>query len=194
MALTLSDDEKRQIIEGKTSNDKICAYGITHYHYDDCKPENLTGYGEYKVHKDCLNAFLKMQSDAKEENMNLEIVSAYRSSKYQIEVFKRKFISDVPTDEDFKARLKYSAPSGFSEHHTGLALDINLTEEEFELTPEFRWLVEHAAKYGFEMSFPKNNAQGLGYEPWHWRYVGVNSEYNKIFESAKLNEQHHRFC
>ncbi|MBO7672910.1 D-alanyl-D-alanine carboxypeptidase family protein [bacterium] len=189
MAAILSDDEKRQIIEGKTSGDRICAYGITHYRYDDCPEQDLAEYGDYKLHKDCLNAFLKMQTAAKEDNLNLEIVSAYRSSKYQIEVFKRKFTSDIPSDEDFKARLKYSAPSGFSEHHTGLALDINSTEEEFEQTPEFWWLVGRAAKYGFEMSFPENNSQGLGYEPWHWRYVGVRGEYNKVFETAKLNDE-----
>ena len=95
-------------------------------------------------------------------------------------VFKRKFTSEIPSDEDFKARLKYSAPSGFSEHHTGLAIDINSTEEDFDQTPEFWWLVGRASKYGFEMSFPENNIQGLGYEPWHWKFVRVNGEFKNI--------------
>lgn len=181
--MVISDSEKLKIIEGKFAGDKICAFGITHYRYMDCLPENLVEFGEYKLHKTCLDAFLKMQTDAKKENLNLEIVSAYRSSIYQIEVFKRKFTSEIPSDEDFEARLKYSAPSGFSEHHTGLAIDINSTEEDFDQTPEFLWLVGNANKYGFEMSFPENNSQGLGYEPWHWRFVGMNKEFKNIFKN-----------
>ena len=180
----LSDSEKLKIIEGKFSGDEICAFGITHYRYSDCDTENLVEYGDYKLHRACLEAFLKMQSDAKKENLNLEIVSAYRSSKYQIEVFKRKFTAEIPSDEDFEARLKYSAPSGFSEHHTGLAIDINTTEEDFDETPEYWWLVGHAKNYGFEMSFPENNFQGLGYEPWHWRYIGGNGEYQNVFSAC----------
>lgn len=179
--MTISDSEKLKIIEGKFIGDKICVFGITHYRYEDCSEKDLVEYGGYKLHKNCLDAFLEMQACAKKENLNLEIVSAYRSSKYQTEVFKRKFTTEIPSDEDFEARLKYSAPSGFSEHHTGLAIDINSTEEDFDQTPEFWWLVGHAKNYGFEMSFPENNAQGLGYEPWHWRYIGKNDEFKSIF-------------
>ena len=68
---TLSDIEKKQIIEGKYTGDKICAFGITHYRFADCKEEDLVEYGDYKLHKACLNAFLKIQSDAKKENLNL---------------------------------------------------------------------------------------------------------------------------
>jgi len=191
MFITLSDKEKQKIIAGKFKGDKICAFGITHYCYEDCPEKDLVKYGDFKLHSACLKAFLKMQSDARKDGLNLEIVSAYRSSTYQIEVFKRKFTCDIPSDEDFEARLKYSAPSGFSEHHTGLAIDINSTEEDFDQTPEYRWLLLYANDYGFEMSFPKNNTQGLGYEPWHWRFVGLNGKSSKIFQaclSEKLSQ------
>ena len=87
-----------------------------------------------------------------------------------------------------KARLKYSAPSGYSEHHTGLAIDINETEEWFKDSPAYPWLLEHAFEYGFENSFPENNSQGLGFEPWHWRYIGVNGENKDIFAQARAND------
>ena len=182
--MTPSDIEKKQIIEGKYAGDRICAFGITHYRFADCKKEDLAEYGDYKLHKACLDAFLNMQAAAKKENLNLEIVSAYRSSTYQIEVFKRKFTAEIPSDKDFEARLKYSAPSGFSEHHTGLAIDINSTEEDFDQTPEYKWLLAHAHDYGFEMSFPMNNSQGLGYEPWHWKFIGKNGEFRRVFEKV----------
>lgn len=76
-------------------------------------------------------------------------------------------------------RAALSAPPGYSEHHTGYAIDIGDaqfpqwdTQEAFETTPAFRWLERNAARFGFELSFPRNNPQGVNYEPWHWRFVG----------------------
>ena len=67
-------------------------------------------------------------------------------------------------------------------------MDINDTEERFKNTKASKWLNEHAQEYGFELSFPENNAQGLGYEPWHWRYIGKNGENIEIFRSARNND------
>ena len=71
------------------------------------------------------------------------------------------------------------APPGYSEHHTGLALDIGDldhpetdVEVSFEETPAFEWLKNNADRFGFELSFPVGNPQGVSYEPWHWRFVG----------------------
>ena len=61
-----------------------------------------------------------------------------------------------------------------------MAIDINSLEEDFADTKEYEWLLEHAKNYGFEMSFPKNNKQGLGFEPWHWKYTGTK-EAKKTF-------------
>ncbi len=72
-----------------------------------------------------------------------------------------------------------SAPPGYSEHHTGYAIDIGDEyypdadlKTSFENTSAFEWLQENAAYYSFELSFPKGNSQGVSYEPWHWRFVG----------------------
>ena len=73
--------------------------------------------------------------------------------------------------------------------HTGYAVDIgdasgaNLTPE-FENTATFHWMQTNAARYSFELSFPKNSPQGVTYEPWHWRYVG-NSNSLETFYKAR---------
>ena len=181
------------IITGTTNSDRIEIFGITHYRYQDCNPEDLVTVNGMKVRKDCAEAFKRMQAAARKDGAHISVVSGYRSSTYQIRVFKKKF-KDVngnptyPTDAQMKSRLKYSAPSGFSEHHTGLAVDINETETRFKNTKEYKWLMEHAGEYGFEISFPQDNAQGLGFEPWHWRYVGENGENKPIFSQARKND------
>ena len=193
MEPTLTDAQNRQvsnasIINAKTDVDKIEKYGVTHYRYEDCDPSRLVKVGNAQVRDDCAKAFRKMQAAAQKEGLNLRIVSGYRSSQYQVNVFKRKFNGKMPTDRAMQNRLRESAPSGFSEHHTGLAIDINETEVSFKNTKEYRWLSQHAIDFGFEMSFPENNAQGLIFEPWHWRYVGKKGqdEANKeVFAQAR---------
>lgn len=169
----------KEITKGNYKGDKIVYGGITHYKYADCAEENLVTCGEKQVHKDLAKAFVQMQNDALKDGIKLEIISGFRSIEYQKTIFPCKFKGD-PTEEEFIARLKYSAPAGFSEHHTGLAIDINSLEEDFADTKEYEWLLEHAKNYGFEMSFPKNNKQGLGFEPWHWKYTGTK-EAKKTF-------------
>lgn len=179
----LTEEQINKIISGQYFDSCIKAFGITHYHYNDCDENNLVEIdnGKIRVHKKCKSAFDKMQKEAKKDGINLKIVSGYRSSKYQIEVFKHKFKdTEHPTTEELKKRLSVSAPSGYSEHHTGLAIDINSVEDDFTGTKEALWLEKNAPNFGFELSFPRNNTQGLSYEPWHWRYIG-DSECKKIF-------------
>lgn len=176
------------IISGTSKETVINKFGIIHYRYDDCALEDLVRVDGFRVRKDCAEAFKEMKKTAKKDGLNIKVVSGYRSSHYQIQVFRRKFGGKYPTDEQMKARLKYSAPSGYSEHHTGLAVDINETEDWFKDTKEYAWLCEHAKEFGFENSFPENNSQGLGFEPWHWRYVGINMENKKIFAQARAHD------
>lgn len=190
----MDKDKKTLIIAGEYKGDKICEFGITHYYYDDCEEKSLVKTEDgILVRRECFEGFERMRADGLKSGIDLNIISGFRSSKYQIEVFSRKFedINNV-SDEQFEARLKYSAPAGFSEHHTGLAVDINSLEEDFEETKEFEWLNNNAVKYGFEMSFPKNNIQGLGYEPWHWRYIGKNGEFKTVFAAVRNKDP--RFC
>ena len=87
-------------------------------------------------------------------------------------------------------RANVSAPPGHSEHHTGYAIDVgdgnasatNLSPD-FENTAAFKWLEVNATKYNFELSFPKNNTQGVTYEPWHWRFVGDRTSLETFFKA-----------
>ncbi len=173
------------ITKGTYNGDKVKIGSVTHFKYADAKQENLINYSGIKVHKKCAENFQKMQADAKRAGVNLNIVSGYRSCEYQKSVFAKKFIDKSnPSEEEIKSRIRFSAPSGFSEHSTGLAIDINSTSQNFAKTNEYKWLQAHAKEYGFEISYPQNNVQGLGFEPWHWRYVG-DTESKQTFETAR---------
>ena len=111
----------------------------------------------------------EMQAAARDAGITILIVSGFRSIEYQASLIRKKLNSGQSLGEI----LAVNAAPGFSEHHTGLAVDIAtpgsrpLTEE-FESSAAFAWLKENAGKYGFSMSYPRDNPQGFIYEPWHW--------------------------
>ena len=95
--------------------------------------------------------------------------------------------SKQSADKPPKPAQRLAPPPGYSEHHTGYAVDFidgsqpaTDLNAAFETTPAFGWLEQNAPFYGFEMSFPKGNDQNVAYEPWHWRYVG-NQESLELF-------------
>ena len=180
----------QRIINCNYDEDKFEYSGIVHFRYDECNEADLiTVDEENQVHKDLYKAFLTMQAAAKKDGADIFIISGFRSRAEQKIIFVRKFKDKVnPSEQEFVKRLKFSAPSSFSEHHTGLAVDVNSLFQNFAKTYEYKWLVENAEKYGFENSFPKNNKQGLGFEPWHWRYVGTD-EAEKVFQKARKFQQ-----
>jgi len=103
-------------------------------------------------------------------------VSGFRTFKYQESLFYKAV--EKYGSEDVAAR--WVARPGHSEHHTGLAVDLGDEsspecdiEPPFEGTGAFHWLCQNAGCFGFELSFPRNNACGVDYEPWHWRFVGT---------------------
>ncbi len=117
-------------------------------------------------------AWQEMQKAASADGIELQIVSAFRSAEYQKNLLQRKLESGQRLEDI----LKVNAAPGFSEHHSGCALDITTPdyaplEEEFENSPAFAWLCEHGKNFGFSMSFPKHNNAGIAYEPWHWKYT-----------------------
>ncbi|MCQ2738996.1 MAG: D-alanyl-D-alanine carboxypeptidase family protein [bacterium] len=195
---SLSEKEIQEILNGTYTNEKIVILGINtqnkkiekviHYKYLDCNVEDLVTLSNgIRVHKKCKEAFDKMKQDAKKDGINLKIVSGYRSTKYQIGLFKKPSRLHGKTQQDIYERARFSAPAGYSEHHTGLAIDINSVEASFANTKEAKWLAQHAEEYGFEMSFPQNNKQGLGFEPWHFRYIG-DEDTSRIFNQARTNQ------
>ena len=137
------------------------------------------------------NAFLELQKAAAAENVTVWMQSGYRSVSYQTKLYERKtqYYRDKGYDEA-TAKEKAAAivnPPGYSEHNCGLAADLNSPEhtgldEGFENTAAFRWLCQHAGEYGFILRYPKGAEEKteITYEPWHWRYVGVEN-------AAKIN-------
>ena len=114
-----------------------------------------------------------MADDAKENGFNIVAVSTYRSYEYQ-----EKLYNNYVNDKGKYYADMCSARAGHSEHQTGLAVDIadlSLDYDNFEYTKEFIWVKENAHKYGFIMRYPKAkfHITGFKYEPWHYRYVGI---------------------
>jgi D-alanyl-D-alanine carboxypeptidase len=120
-------------------------------------------------------AFEKMCSSANQSGIILKAISTFRCYTYQKEVYFRKKTPDMSMEEYEKERDKVSARPGHSEHQTGLAVDINDLEESFEQTPEGKWLAANSFQYGYILRYPKGKEQitGYNYEPWHFRYVGL---------------------
>ena len=173
---------------------------------DSAEKEALLGHLEYKeapeseivavnvsgkrirLRKSAGKKFEQMVKDARKAGIRLVPISGFRSVKEQEKLF---FKVGAQRNQTPAQRASVSAPPGHSEHHTGYAVDIgdgavpatNLSPK-FEDTKAFKWLEANAARYGFELSFPKDNPQGVSYEPWHWRFVG-DKDSLEMFYKAK---------
>lgn len=117
-------------------------------------------------------AWLAMRRAAAADGVVLDAISGYRSHDYQLGIFERK----LARGQDVRQILTVNAAPGYSEHHSGNALDIGTpdeppAEESFETSAAFEWLTAHAAGFGFEMSYPRDNPHGIVYEPWHWYFT-----------------------
>jgi zinc D-Ala-D-Ala carboxypeptidase len=126
---------------------------------------------EQKLAPNAATVWFEMKSAAENDGIILLVVSAFRSVTYQKQIVQRK----LAAGQKLEQILRVSAAPGYSEHHTGRAIDITthnckpLTEE-FEQTPAFDWLKRRANDFGFAMSYPRNNQLGVIYEPWHWTF------------------------
>ena len=112
-----------------------------------------------------------MKTAAAEQGVSLFLISAFRSLQYQHDLIAGK----LQKGRSLKQILAVNAAPGFSEHHSGCAVDLGTTDcdalvEEFENTEAFQWLEENSGSFGFVMSYPRDNPHGLVYEPWHWCY------------------------
>ena len=164
-----------------TSKDTLM---IVNKHYkieNNYKPGNLVtvlsehGYPN-KIRADVYEEFKKMYNAAKNDNVSIFIASPYRSYSDQNALYTYYVNTDGKKNAD-----TYSARPGFSEHHTGLAMDLipeyGLDLDTFENSDGFKWMQENAYKYGFILRYPKDKEYITGYiyEPWHYRYVGISA-------------------
>ncbi|MBN8884746.1 MAG: D-alanyl-D-alanine carboxypeptidase family protein [Rudaea sp.] len=119
------------------------------------------------------DAWLRMREAAARDGVELHAVSTFRSFDVQLAIVRGK----LTRGESIERVLRVSAAPGYSEHHSGRAVDIGTPgyaalEEEFERSPAFAWLRRNAHFYGFALSYPPGNAQAMSYEPWHWCWHG----------------------
>lgn len=122
-----------------------------------------------RLHSAAEEAWRRLHAAASRDRLTLLPLSGYRSVARQEEIFRRK-LAVGETVEDI---LLINAAPGYSEHHTGRALDIGTpgeppVTESFAETAAFRWLARHAGDFGFHLSYPRLNLHGITYEPWHW--------------------------
>jgi D-alanyl-D-alanine carboxypeptidase len=137
----------------------------------------LAGFDRYQralwLTANTARAWNAMQCAASRDNITFHAISGYRSHDYQLGIFERK----LARGQTIAQILTVNAAPGYSEHHSGRAIDIGTpgeppAEESFENTAAFAWLCKHAENFGFHMSYPRNNPHGIVYEPWHWCFTG----------------------
>lgn len=152
--------------------------------------ELISADGRIRLRRAAAQKFRAMVADARAQGISLVPISGFRSIEQQQQLF---FGVKAQRGQDTRKRAEVSAPPGYSEHHTGYAVDVgdgnvpgtNLSPN-FEKTRAFQWMQRNAAYYSFELSFPKGNTQGVTYEPWHWRYVG-DQDSLEMFYKARGN-------
>lgn len=170
------------------------SYG--HFSYSQVEPNQLmiiASYGarEYQrfesLDPEAGRALMRMIYTARDEGVWIVPASAFRTIERQ----KKLFQQQVERRGSVEEAAKFSAPPGYSEHHTGFAIDLadgkfpkGDISTEFAITDAYNWLIDHAVEFGFELSFPADNLQGVSYEPWHWRYIG-SSKAQEVFKDKR---------
>lgn len=152
-----------------------CDYGILHAQPRVEEPAQLIGVGtniyghRQQMAPRAAAALLRMRDAAARDGINLQVVSAFRSIRYQQGIVRRKLASG----QDLARILRVNAAPGYSQHHSGRAVDLatpgyDVLEIGFERSPAFAWLRRHGAQFSFRLSYPRGNVHNIDYEPWHW--------------------------
>ncbi|MDX2272391.1 MAG: D-alanyl-D-alanine carboxypeptidase family protein [Cyanobacteriota bacterium] len=166
---------------------------LGHYAYAEAPLTSLQEVGAYQGRRIQLqvtaaSSYSKMAEAARRDGISLVPISGFRTIADQEYLFFQRAQEKALRPQE---RASVSAPPGYSEHHTGYAIDIGDaqfpatdTEVGFEETAAFAWLETNAARFGFELSFPRSNPQGVSYEPWHWRYVGDRASLETFYAQS----------
>ena len=161
---------------------------LGHFPYGEAEASQLVEVAPgLALSRDAATAYEQMRSAAAADGVQLTVISAFRPIAMQKQIF---FGVKSERNQSAEERARVSAPPGYSEHSTGLALDLgdetmpqtNLSES-FEGTPAFFWLQNNAHRFHYQLSFAKGNRQGVSYEPWHWRFEG-SAQALQQFEAA----------
>ena len=191
--------DPKSIKETDLSKDNLMIVNKFNYLKEDYEPNEITSislnysYGNNKVSKDTNDAYIEMAKAAKVDGIQLMANSTYRTYKRQDEIYKDFYYSKGISYAD-----KYAARAGYSEHQTGLAIDIfttgNSTTSNFEESDAFKWLSTNAHKYGFILRYPKGKEYltGYNYESWHYRYLGIDIA-TKVYNEGITYDEYYAF-
>lgn len=172
-------DHYDDVKETDISDEKLMLVNKYNYLPEDYNPSDIVEvknwycYGENKIKNEVYQKFIEMFNAAETSGQKIIISSGFRTYEEQKETY-----NSYVDRYGVKKADTLAARPGFSEHETGLTLDIttgNATKDTFEDTEAFKWLNENSYKYGFILRYPKDKEDitGYDYEPWHYRYVGV---------------------
>ena len=120
------------------------------------------------IRKEAQLAYEKMAHAAKDDSVELIVKSGFRSTGYQKQLIRKR----LREGESFQYIITYVAPPGYSEHHTGLAVDLTSPGDKYSNSRAYSWLKKNASKFSFIESYPKGNNTLKTWEPWHWFYTG----------------------
>ena len=179
-------------------------YGIIANKYyslgEDYEPDDLVDvdikyyYGDAKkIRKEVYDAFIEMWNAAYEEGIYLIVISGYRSAAHQKEVYEQ-----YKNDKGTKYADSIAARAGYSEHQTGLSLDIYSKEctsqSKFHESKSYEWLINNSYKYGFILRYPKDKQDitGYNYESWHYRYLGKDLA-KKVYDSNLTYDEYYAY-
>ncbi len=165
----------------KTDKELLQKYSRTYFLNENFIPLKLTkihdqyimpGKDDEYFHGNAVKFLEDMLDDAKEEGFDIRVISAYRSFDEQANL-KGQYLQIYGSGSN-----AFSADQGYSEHQLGTTLDMvdistGVISNEFANTEAYKWLGDNAYRYGFVLSYPKDNGFYI-FEPWHWRFVGVD--------------------
>jgi len=165
----------------QTDKELLQKYSKVYFLNENYVPSSLTDidkewlYSEDKpeeIHTKVYPFLVKMLKAAKSDDINIWVVSAYRSFSTQAS------LKSAYTVTYGSGANTFSADQGYSEHQLGTTLDFTTNDlggglDGFQNTPAYQWLEDNAYKYGFVLSYPKDNGYYV-FEPWHWRFVGID--------------------
>lgn len=153
------------------SQDAIKA-GVKHYRFADANPADLVDIGgSRKLHREAAAALRELQAAARADGVTLTVGSAWRDSAYQRGIVARKKAAGQSDAQIYKVS---SAP-GYSEHHTGYALDFTPINNGFTSSKAYTWLRQHGNEHGWYQSFTPESTRDthVAVESWHWKYKGT---------------------
>ncbi|MEB3829235.1 M15 family metallopeptidase [Phormidium sp. CCY1219] len=177
---------EREYLPSATPEEAQTHYG--HYSYSVAPRRELVSVGNgQRLRREAAAQFREMVAAAAADGVQLVPLSGFRDRDTQSYLFYGKARQ---RGQSLQQRANVSAPPGYSEHHTGYAIDIgdasapqHHVRRSFHDTDAFRWLKANAGEFGFEMSFPRQHPE-INYEPWHWRWVG-SARSQRVFRAAR---------